>query len=169
MAVHEPTVRGTDVMGGRHIDGDLRRHHRLRAPVGSLDASIRPGRGDGDQCRTDRRGAARILIRAELLDSACNRHTVWSRGWGSGRRIEQLCRPALRESAYELAALHVGARRYRRSVYHGLRAIPRSRLALGVPVYRHCPDRVDRNYRAQPAVVEEQAKQHEGQYVFRYG
>lgn len=57
--------------------------------------------------------------------------------------------------AYELAALHVGRRRIGRPLHHGLCALSRPRLAVGLSVHRDPAGDADRHPGAEPATVEE--------------
>ena len=136
--------------------------HHCDGHGGVLTAQRPPDPPPG--CRTgdchlrghDRPGAAGLFPVQPVLDAAGLRHPLRPGRRQRGCGAKQLCGPALLLPAHVLAALHVGHRRVRGAVHHGLGALRRfHRLAPGLPHGGPDPDRADCADPPEPADVED--------------
>ncbi len=154
MAHHERRPERADFLGRRHLHDDLRGHHRVRAAFRPHDPALRRRQGHCGVRGADGVRIAGIFLRAELLDAAGARHSLWL---GCGRRrcgAQQLCRHSLRKPPHELAARHVGIRYADRSVHHELRVGSGAGMVVGLSIHLHPAVRIDRGVGRQPALVE---------------
>ena len=114
------------------------------------------GKGDGRQRRDHCRGPLWFFCQFLFLDALPVGHSLRSGSRKRGRLAEQLCSAPLRKPAYELAPLHVGRWRRRRTVYHGI--CPDQRHELERRLQDRCgsPAPSDPDSGLQPASVEKE-------------
>ena len=149
-------VRRRDIR--HHIGGD----HILKPAVRQADETPRDRGSYGAERADDGGGAVRVFGQPLLRGALPLGHTLRARRRERGRLAKQLCRPALREQAHELAALHVGAGRLRRTLCDGLRPIRRNGLERRLPLHSPVPGGAHRRPADKPATVEKARRREPG-------
>ena len=149
-------VRRRDIR--HHIGGD----HILQPAMRQADEAPRNRGAHGAERADDGGGAVRVFGQPLLRGALPLGHTLRAGRGERGRLAQQLCRPALREQAHELAALHVGAGSLRRTLCDGLRPVRRNGLERRLPVHSPVPGGAHRRIADKPALVEKTRRRSPG-------
>ena len=151
-------VRGAGLLRRHHLDDHFGGDHRLQPEQRPADRPARPRPGDGPQRGADGGGAVRLFDRERILDALPVGGALRPRGGQRGRGPQQLRRPALRQPAHELAALHVGGGHPGGAQPHQLCAVRRAGVAGRLPGHLADAAGPDGGAGVQPAAVEEKRR-----------